>query len=70
MGFTCKHTSGGVRIILPPIEKPPPMLSRPVSSQLPIRPKMVLPPRPNTAMLAPLDRLKLRRKINKKSKLI
>lgn len=66
MTFTCKHTTGGVRIILPPIEKPPPMSMRPVSSQLPIRPKMVLPPRPNTAMLAPLDKLKMLRRMKKK----
>lgn len=70
MGFACKHTSGGVRIILPPIEKPPPMSTRPISSQLPTRPKIFLPPRPNTATLSPLDRLKLRRRLNKKSKLI
>ena len=70
MGFACKQTSGGVRIILPPLEKPQPMSMRPLSSQLPKRPKMILPPRPNTATLAPLDRLKLRRKLNKKYKLI
>lgn len=66
MAFTCKHTTGGVRIILPPLEKLPPMSMRPVSSQLPIRPKMILPPRPNTAMLAPLDRLKMLRRMRKK----
>lgn len=58
MTFTTKESSGGIRIVLPPI--------RPTSSQLPLRPKIKLPPRPTSALpLAPLDKLKLLRKIKR-----
>ena len=58
MTFTTKENSGGIRIVLPPI--------RPTTSQLPLRPKIKLPPRPRSALpLAPLDRLKMLRKIKR-----
>ena len=60
--FEDRATRNGVKIILPPIHP------RPVSQQLPKRPRVIsIPKRPQTVgpVLTPLDRLKSLRKLRR-----
>ena len=61
--FESKRTTNGMKIILPPINNP-----RPVSQQLPKRPKQyTYPHRPNTVdpLLPAMNRLKYLRKLKR-----